>query len=174
MLRTQANGNRCAVGNPCGVLKGIFSLHRVRSDLVGMFKTVLAAIDGSAATERLLMYLLHFGKTEQATLHIVHAYQLPSHYAANEGYAELAEAYRRVAMGVVQDARAFLQEANIEALGEAIEGSPAEVILGEAERIGADLILIGSRNPTQVHELLLGSVSQQVLNAARVPVLVIP
>jgi len=48
------------------------------------------------------------------------------------------------------------------------------VILGEANRINADLILIGSRNPTDVREMLLGSVSQQVLNAARIPVLVIP
>ncbi len=139
-----------------------------------MFKTILCAIDGSAATERLLLYLMHFGKTENGLLHIVHAYQLPEHYAANEGYDALIASYRRVAQNVVQDARNYLQETNVEVTGDPIEGSPADVILAEAERIGADLILIGNRNPADVTDMLLGSVTQRVLNASRIPVLVIP
>ena len=139
-----------------------------------MFKTILCAIDGSAATERQLLYVMHFGKTEDASLHIVHAYQLPAHYAAQEGYETLIGEYRQVAHHVVEDALSYLRETSIEASGEAIEGAPVDVILGEANRISADLILIGNRNPTDVSVMLLGSVSHQVLNAARIPVLVIP
>lgn len=139
-----------------------------------MFQTILCAVDGSAATERLLLYALHFGKTEQALLHVVHAFQSPTHYAANEGYAELAALYQAVAANVVQDARTFLQETGLEVSGEAIEGNPAEVILAEAGRISADLILLGSRNPAGMTDMLLGSVSQQVLAAARIPVFVVP
>ncbi len=139
-----------------------------------MFKTILCAIDGSAATERLLLYLMHFGKTEHGLVHVVHAYQLPEHYAANEGYDALIAAYLHVTHSVVQDARNYLQETDMEVTGEAIQGEPAEIILAEAGRIGADLILIGSRNPANVADLLLGSVTQRVLNAARIPVLVIP
>jgi len=139
-----------------------------------MFKTILCAIDGSAATERQLLYVMHFGKTENAALHVVHAYQLPAHYAAQEGYEILIDEYRRVANHVVEDALHYLRETGVEASGEAVEGAPVDVILDEANRINADLILIGSRNPTDVHEMFLGSVSQQVLNAARIPVLVIP
>ncbi|NOX61816.1 MAG: universal stress protein [Chloroflexi bacterium] len=138
-----------------------------------MFKTILCAIDGSAASERLLLYLMHFGKTENAILHIVHAYELPMHYAANEGYEELIASYRRVAENVVKDALDFLADAGLEAHGEAIIGSPADVILEEATRLDADMIIMGSRNPKDVR-MLLGSVSQQVLNASRIPVLVIP
>lgn len=139
-----------------------------------MFQTILCAVDGSAATERLLLYALHFGKTEQALLHVVHVFQPPTHYAANEGYAELVALYRGVATNVVQDARLFLQETGLEVSGEAIEGNPAEVILAEAGRIGADLILLGSRNPADMTDMLLGSVSQQVLAAASIPVFVCP
>ncbi len=121
----------------------------------------------------MLLYLMHFGKTENAILHIVHAYQLPTHYAANEGYEDLIASYRRVAENVVKDARDFLADAGLEAQGEAIIGPPAQVILEEAERVGADLIIMGSRNPKDV-QMILGSVSQQVLNASRIPVLVIP
>ncbi|RME85569.1 MAG: universal stress protein [Caldilineae bacterium] len=139
-----------------------------------MFKTILCAIDGSAATERLLLYAMHFGRADQVSLHIVHAYQLPLHYAAQDEYETLVAAYQKVAENVVQDARHFLAETGVQAYGEAIEGNPAEVILAEAERIEADLILIGNRNPADVGKALLGSVSQQVLNAARIPVLVVP
>ncbi len=140
-----------------------------------MFKTILCAIDGSAATERLLLYAMHFGRTEASALHIVHVYQLPAHYAASEGYSDLAAAFRRVAQNVAQDARSFLQEeSEVEVTAEVFEGTPADIILAEAARIGADLILLGSRNPADVTDLLLGSVSQQVLNAARIPILVIP
>ena len=139
-----------------------------------MFKTILCAIDGSAATERQLLYVMHFGKTEDVTLHIVHAYQLPAHYAAQEGYERLIDEYRQVAYHVVEDALNYLRETNVEASGEAIEGAPVDVILGETNRISADLILIGNRNPSDVGKMLLGSVSHQVLNASRTPVLVIP
>ncbi len=139
-----------------------------------MFKTILCAIDGSAATERQLLYVMHFGKTENAALHVVHAYQLPAHYCAQEGYEALIDEYQRVAHHVVEDALHYLRDTDVDARGEAIEGAPVDVILGEASRINADLILIGSRNPADFSKTLLGSVSQQVLNAARIPVLVIP
>jgi len=139
-----------------------------------MFKTVLCAIDGSAATEKLLLYVMHFGKTEHTAVHIVHAYQLPHHYAAIEGYETLIAEYHHVANGVVEDARRYLAETGIDASGEALEGPAAEVILQEAQRVQADLIILGSRAPANSSELFLGTVSQQVLNAARTPVLVIP
>lgn len=139
-----------------------------------MFKTILCAIDGSAATERLLLYVMHFGKKENAEVHVVHAYQLPAQYAAQEGYKALISQYRSVAENVVQDARHYLRETGVEASGDAIEGPPAEVILEEARRVDADLILMGHRNPAHMTDMLLGSVSQQVLNHARIPVLVVP
>jgi len=117
---------------------------------------------------------MHFGKTERTGVHFIHAYQLPHHYAAMEGYEALITEYKRVANGVVEDAKRYLAETGIDVNGEAVEGPPAEVILTEARRLQADLIILGSRAPSDASELFLGSVSQQVLNAAYVPVLVIP
>jgi nucleotide-binding universal stress UspA family protein len=139
-----------------------------------MFNKILCAIDGAAITERILLYAMHFGKKEGAVVHIVHAYQLPENYTAQEGFDALVEAYRAVAKAVVEDARAFLEDVGLQVTGEAIEGPPAQVVLEEADRVGADLILVGHRNPKDVAEMLLGSVSQQILNQSRIPVLVIP
>lgn len=51
-------------------------------------------------------------------------------------------------------------------LTEAIEGVPKNVIVDEAEKFGADLIVLGSHGYDVVDRFLLGSVSQSVaLNA---------
>jgi nucleotide-binding universal stress UspA family protein len=46
--------------------------------------------------------------------------------------------------------------------GEIVEGEPKEVILNEAEKWGADLIVVGSHGRRGVDRFLLGSVSQAV------------
>lgn len=46
--------------------------------------------------------------------------------------------------------------------GEIIEGSPKEVILDEAEKWPADLIVVGSHGRRGLNRFLLGSVSQAV------------
>ncbi len=139
-----------------------------------MFNKILCAIDGAATTDRILLYAMHFGKKEGAVLHIVHAYELPQHYSAQEGYEHLADVYGEMARRVVQDAREFLEDVGLQVTGEAIEGDAPTVVLDEADRVGADLILVGHRDPKDVSEMLLGSVSQQILNQTRIPVLVIP
>ncbi len=139
-----------------------------------MFNKILCAIDGSAITERILLYAMHFGKKEGVVVHIVHVYEPPEQYATQEGYEELVKSYREVAQHVVQDAREFLEDVGLQVTGEAIVGPPAQVVLEEADRVGADLILVGHRNPKDVTEMFLGSVSQQILNQTRIPVLVIP
>ncbi len=54
-----------------------------------------------------------------------------------------------------------------------VEGRPAEVILDEAERVRADLIVMGSHGHSAVGEILLGSTAHRVTQRARVPVLLV-
>jgi nucleotide-binding universal stress UspA family protein len=49
---------------------------------------------------------------------------------------------------------------------EILDGSPKEVIVDEAERWGADLVVVGSHGYGNVKRFLLGSVSQAVANHA--------
>jgi len=139
-----------------------------------MFNKIICAIDGAAVTERILLYAMHFGKKDGTVIHIVHAYELPTHYATQDGYEALTDAYHGIARHLVQDARDFLEDVGLQVTGEAIVGPAAQVVLEEADRVDADLILVGHRNPKDMSEMLLGSVSQQILNQTRIPVLVIP
>lgn len=52
------------------------------------------------------------------------------------------------------------------------EGEPAETILAMAAKTQADIIIVGSNCKSTLERLLLGSVSQGILNAARCPVIV--
>ena len=53
------------------------------------------------------------------------------------------------------------------------EGEPANAILKFADEIGADLIAMGSHGRTGVLRILMGSVSRQVLEHAKCPVLIV-
>lgn len=54
-----------------------------------------------------------------------------------------------------------------------ITGVPAEVIVADIERTGADLVVVGARGTGGVARLLLGSVSEAVLIHAPCPVLIV-
>jgi nucleotide-binding universal stress UspA family protein len=52
-------------------------------------------------------------------------------------------------------------------------GSPAQVIVDVAEKEAVDLIVLGARGLSPIQEIMLGSVSHQVLGHATCPVLVV-
>lgn len=51
-------------------------------------------------------------------------------------------------------------------------GTPVEVILEEAERAGADLIVMGTHGRTGINAFLNGSVAERVVRLAQRPVLI--
>jgi nucleotide-binding universal stress UspA family protein len=75
----------------------------------------------------------------------------------------------------VSDPAEPISREEIRALPEAAEPSTASrPILAEADRVGADAIVMGSRGLTRLKSLLLGSVSHEVLQHANRPVVFVP
>ena len=139
-----------------------------------MFTKILFAHDGGMSAERVLVYLEHVARTEQAEVIVLHAYELPERYVATEGYEELRDQYRAVAQEVVDDAVAYLEDRGVTAQGLALSGGSARAILETAGQKDVSLIVMGSRGPSNVAELMLGNVTMEVLRYARCPVLVVP
>ena len=52
-------------------------------------------------------------------------------------------------------------------------GRPAELILNQADAVGADLVAVGARGQSRVAELVLGSISHRVLMHATRPTLIV-
>ena len=65
-----------------------------------------------------------------------------------------------------------LKAAHLDADGVVLRGRPATVIVEEAERFSADLIVAGSRGHGLIATLVLGSVSAELVDHAPCPVLV--
>ena len=62
----------------------------------------------------------------------------------------------------------------IEATPLLIRGPTADTILGEAEKLGVDLIVMATHGRGAVFDILVGSVSQAVLRRSPIPVLMVP
>jgi nucleotide-binding universal stress UspA family protein len=65
-----------------------------------------------------------------------------------------------------------LRTAGLEANGAVSRGRPASILVEEASRSAADLVVIGSRGHGPIASLVLGSVSAEVVDHAPCPVLV--
>ncbi len=73
---------------------------------------------------------------------------------------------------VVERVARLLNEEGVKSDARVLTGAPDVAIAGEAERIGADLIVMGSHGRTGLDRLLVGSVSERVIGRVACPVLV--
>jgi nucleotide-binding universal stress UspA family protein len=78
---------------------------------------------------------------------------------------ESLEQGRKLAAEIVANAAKKISEgaSDLAVTTEVLEGSPKQVIVEEAERWGADLVIVGSHGYGSVKRFLLGSVSQSVV-----------
>ncbi|MEO8117711.1 MAG: universal stress protein [Rhodoferax sp.] len=70
-------------------------------------------------------------------------------------------------------AEALLQDANISYECEVASGDPAHTLIDILERYGCDLVVMGASGTSTLRRALLGSVSNEVLHAAGVPVMIV-
>jgi nucleotide-binding universal stress UspA family protein len=70
-------------------------------------------------------------------------------------------------------AQALLDPAGISYELEVAQGDPAHTIIDICERFGCDLIVMGARGQSLLRSSLMGSVSNEVLHASAVPVMVV-
>jgi len=139
-----------------------------------VFSKMLFAHDGGMLAERALVYLEHVAQVEQAEVIVLHVYQIPERYTTVDGYEELRAQYEAIGKEIVDDAVGQLQERDIQARGLVLSGDSARVILETAAREEVSLIVIGTRGPSNMADLVVGSVSVEVLRHASCPVLVVP
>lgn len=74
---------------------------------------------------------------------------------------------------ILAPAKALLTAANIPFEAEVASGDPAHAIIDIGERYGCGMIIMGARGASALRSALLGSVSNEVLHAAQVPVMIV-
>lgn len=73
----------------------------------------------------------------------------------------------------LESAESLLMEAGVVYEREIASGDPAHTIVDIAERFACDMIVMGARGTSALRSALLGSVSNEVLHAAQVPVMIV-
>jgi nucleotide-binding universal stress UspA family protein len=144
-----------------------------------MIRNILHPSDLSYCAEASLPLALELARRENATLHVLHVGGV------------FGEEAVRGAFETGQDERTFYErqreyaETTLERMIEAnegedvdvrkvhLQGTPADVILEYAASEAADLIVMGTHGRRGIRQLLLGSVAQEVMRRASVPVLVV-
>ena len=67
-----------------------------------------------------------------------------------------------------------LRKAGVSATPLLVQGPVAATILKEADKLKADMIIVGSHGHGTIYDLLVGSTSEGILRKAKCPVLVVP
>lgn len=73
----------------------------------------------------------------------------------------------------LQPARALLDAKGMVYEMEVARGDPAHTLVAIAERFGCDMIAMGARGNSALRSAMLGSVSNEVLHASPVPVVIV-
>lgn len=131
---------------------------------------ILVAYDGSESARRALDEAASFARTGDTVTVVSVAEVLPQ---VGRAGAMLVPEEHEERQRELAEATTILKERGVEA--EAVErrGEAATMILDEAEKEGADLIVIGTRGLNSAKRWLLGSVSTKVLHHAPCNVLVV-
>ena len=137
-----------------------------------MFETVVVGADGSPTAAETVKKAVELTKLHGGTLHIVSAYK-PKQYSAS-GAAEFSKSLESgdVAESVLADLASSARIAGVPAEVHAESGDPARVICDVAERVKADVIVVGNKGMVGMRRVL-GSVPNSVAHEAPCSVLIV-
>lgn len=138
-------------------------------------RRIVCAIDFSASSAAALRAALALARRHGAELRVIHAYTMPVIPLVESGIVVVDE--DRLVASVEQDMGAWIAthgDPSVTPESRAVAGWPADAILRESRRAGADLIVVGTRGLSGLPRFLLGSVAERVARTSAVPVLVVP
>jgi len=146
-----------------------------------MFRTILVPLDGSPFAEQALPWALSIARRAGACLdlvrgHVLYAFKDPAYSWGPYDPAMDAEAARQEHLYLEGAARRLSAAALVPisaAVVASVPGLEAEGILGRARAAGADLIVMSTHGRGPLSRLALGSVADQVVRRAFLPVLLV-
>ena len=141
------------------------------------FLRMLVPVDGSPSSEKAARYALKLAFCEQCevvALHVVDE-ETAEDYAqyADRPLAAIVEQMQRTAQAYIEDVHRWGEEAGVQVRGEVRVGLPHRVILALATEVDADLIVMGTVGRKGPRRVLVGSVTERVIEQSPVPVLVV-
>ena len=139
---------------------------------------IVVGVDGSPNSERALDWAMQEAATRRAPLTVVAVHAVPKSYwghipVVGPSDSPALEELRRGVEEMTQQAASRFGDASSPSVNiRAVSGFPVEELLATSQ--DADLLVVGSRGAGGFARLLIGSVSNQVVQHATCPVVVVP
>ena len=137
-------------------------------------RNILVPTDYSPHAEKALAYAIGLAKTFGAKIHLLHAYRLPEPmpFPATIAVPEsFWEEVHKHSMEKLEEVRQQVAAESIECEVEAVREPPFPAVVDSAERLDADLIVMGTRGLTGLKHVMLGSVAERTVRLAHCPVI---
>jgi nucleotide-binding universal stress UspA family protein len=136
-------------------------------------KRILVGIDGSSNSNRAVSFAAEMASKYQASVTLLFVVAPSDHDMLAGKSTSMDEEKRGFVEQRLEKAESILAGAGVKHDQEIEFGHAAEKILTVSER-GYDLIVLGTRGLSAVRGFMMGSVSGQVSQHAKVPVVVVP
>ncbi len=137
---------------------------------------ILLPVDGSDLSLEAVRFALRMDKDGLQISAVLANVQEPAHlYEVLVAHdAELINrASAQAGLHALSAAKELLDAAGVAYEREVAKGDPAHTIVEMAERFECELIVMGARGTSALRSAMLGSVSNEVLHAAGVPVVIV-
>lgn len=141
---------------------------------VAMFSNIVVGTDGSDTAKVAVSLAADLAKLHNAVLHLVNASNMPAsglgaQLAGATGVADQAVG-AEVSKNVLAEAAREAKGANVET--HASVGDPADVVISVAEKVGADLIVVGSKGMHGIRRVI-GSIPNTIAHQSPCNVLIV-
>ncbi|HXX90299.1 MAG TPA: universal stress protein [Acidimicrobiales bacterium] len=133
---------------------------------------IVVAVDDSEGAARAVRFVARLAPSLGAEVVAVHALGLLAHLGGET--AVPAQAHRDEVRALLERWAGPLADAGVPYRCEVVDGNPVQALLSAAADEGADVIVVGKRAAIGVPGLQLGSTSQQLVQHADIPVVVVP
>jgi nucleotide-binding universal stress UspA family protein len=140
-------------------------------------RCIVAGVGEPAGDDPTLLLAVDLARRCGAKLHLVHAFRFPQLYTLSPGlnmaFPEGLQAYEAEMQAALEAAvRGNPEVEDGRVVCHALPGAPGQVLVDAADRVHADLLVVGAARPSRRHPPLLGTTAQRVLRGSGVPVLV--
>jgi nucleotide-binding universal stress UspA family protein len=139
---------------------------------------IVTGVDGSEQSNHAARISADIARKSGATLHLVTIVRPPEGWWGIVGSpptpSALSKSLTDAQREILDSVAASLDLTDIEVIQVEDVGDPARMLLDYADRVDADLMVIGRRGAGVIERLMLGSVANRVVHDAGYPVLLVP
>jgi len=144
-----------------------------------MYKKILVPIDGSPTSKRGLAEAIRLAKYHKARMrliHVVDVFIVTPTFESGRYVDDIQKSFREDGRRLLKKAEALVRKHGLavdSVMFEIVGGHAADIIVAQAKKWRADIIVIGTHGRRGVLRLVMGSDAEEVVRTSPVPVLLV-